>query len=48
MADRTAAINHKYQMGLKQVDKAINNMVVSEHGDTSTKVFMTNYLTYIR
>ena len=31
MAERTAAINQKYQIGLKQVSKAINNMVVCEH-----------------
>jgi hypothetical protein len=31
MAERTAAINQKYQIGLKQVDKAISNMVVCEH-----------------
>ena len=31
MAERTVAINQKYQMGLKQVDKAIMNMVVCEH-----------------
>ena len=31
MAERTAAINQKYQIGLKQVSKSINNMVVCEH-----------------
>lgn len=31
MAGSTAAINQKYQIGLKQINKAINNMAVHEH-----------------